>query len=277
MTNALTKEEIIERAKNLRNDSDPTNIRLVVCKFFGDKCCSNTGEGSCEDDANVLECKATYLERIFDKPQEEWTSDWETPITREKKNIEEVIAIGVQCNNCHISDSCPEYRKNHSCSIEWAKKDFSEMTPEQMVDYLIAMQQERVARAQKFELIDGGVPDTNLSLEMDRLSGLIAQKNEMRGARFSLNISGSANSSQGSGLLSQLLGSMGKKGEDKAEAPPVEEQKVISVKSVDTLEFSEEVIEGRPISRKERMKKEEEDRETQEIAAPKSKTKSKKK
>lgn len=95
-----------------------------------------------------------------------------------------------------------------SCAIDWTAP-IEELTPTNIVDYLIKIQAERVNRSQIQEKIDGGVADQNLSSEMDRLTGLIQAKQNLNSVRvnFSASVEGSADGVKaGGGILSQLFG-----------------------------------------------------------------------
>lgn len=244
---AKTREDIIGMAKNLRNDDNPENIRLVVCKFYGDNCCSMSSDPdlSCEKDECVMKCKNEYLSKIFTRPQEKWTPEFDLPVQRPKKKLNDFIEIGMRCNSCYMNDKCPAFEPNNMCGIEWEGEAITD--PKDMIDSLIRMQYKRISRAQMFEEMDGGVPDANLSSEMDRLQGMIESKNNLNLNKLSININAQSQGNQGGGILSQLFGGGGNK---EIPATSVEETPVLDISTLKAPEFNEELIEGKKTVRK---------------------------
>ena len=252
----MDKESIINNAISLKTEEDPLVIRKTVCKFFrgkdgiGSDCDhSSNPDLACGKDECVFECKNSYLKGIFTKPQEFWTPDWELPIQREEtKKISSENVFGLNCNNCYLSDNCFSFKANTMCSIDWGEKDVT-TEPKLMLEELIKIQYKRIRRAEMIEQMDGGVPDQNLSSEMDRLTALVAQKDSLGNSKFSMSIEASgANGGQlGGGILAQLFG----KKEEKIEK--VEEVETIVIPTAEP-EFKEEfVIEKK--SKRERPKK----------------------
>jgi hypothetical protein len=238
-----TTEDIINFAKNLKDDNDVENIRLHVCAFYGDKCCSNSSdpEKSCTKDECVLECKNTYLSKIFSRPMEKWSPEFELPLVREKKKLQDVVEIGLHCDSCYMLDKCPAYIANSMCGIEWSDEAHT-TDPKELIDLLIKIQIKRVSRASTFEEMDGGVPDANLSTEMDRLQGMIQAKNDLNTTKFSLNMSAQTNGKEGGGILAQLFGGMNKEPQLPETTNPIDVHAEIA--------FDEKVIEPEPATRK---------------------------
>lgn len=211
----MDKKSIIENAIFLKTEEDPLVIRKTVCKFFkgiegvGNDCDhSSTPELACGKDECVLDCKDTYLRGIFTKPQEFWTADWELPLQNtEAKKLSSESAFGLNCNNCYLSSNCFSFKANTMCSIDWGENDVA-TEPGLMLEELIKIQYKRIRRAEMIEQLDGGVPDQNLSSEMDRLTALVAQKNSLGDSRFSMSIeaSGKNGGNLGGGILAQLFG-----------------------------------------------------------------------
>lgn len=202
------EKEIIEKAIQLKAEENEDTIRAVVCKFFGENCCDRTADASvsCRDSECLRECKELYLSKIFSRPQVQWDPKWELPIERQPSK--EKAIYGLQCDKCHLSDSCYAFKRNHTCSIDWGEKD-ADLTPKGMLDHLIKLQFTRLARAQQIELVDGGVIDQNLSTEMERYKELATIKADMDMTKFSFKMEAQAPAGGGGGLLSKLFGNMG--------------------------------------------------------------------
>lgn len=202
----MTPEAIKERAAALKDETDLDKVRTVICNFYGDRCCSMSSdvELSCKKDECVQECLKSYCSKIFSRPQEKWTADWDKPIPRETKVSQE---LGLACDSCYLADSCPVYKVNAVCGVDWGEEKVV-LTPESMLDFLIKLQYKRIARAEKIEQVDGGVPDQNLSAEIDRMSLLVEAKQELSTNRLSIRVE--EKSSNGGGLLSKLFGDMSK-------------------------------------------------------------------
>lgn len=186
-------------------DSGEHTIKSVVCDFYKRGKCP-TCVGCLQPHAKLEACKKEYVERIPHRKLEVWDETFYTVEKRIKKRfVEEENVLGLQCNSCYLADNCPEFKELASCSIDWSL-DIGN-TPKDMIGYLIKLQTERVNLARTAELLDGGIPDQNLSNEMDRLAGLVAQQNEMMQDRFSLKIeaSGSSNS-EGGGIIAKMFG-----------------------------------------------------------------------
>ena len=77
-----------------------------------------------------------------------------------------------------MSEKCPLCKPGYECGIDWGSEKPS--TPEAFYEFLVTIQYERVKRASVFEKVDGGVPDQFLSNEMDRLSGYILNRLDLK-------------------------------------------------------------------------------------------------
>lgn len=201
------EETVDKRISLVKETNDVDKLRECLCPFF-----EKGGYEGCDmcrkSEDELLECKAYYLERIRLSPQDLWTEEFDNFIStaRDKVPLEELSGIGMSCNSCYLSKKCPAFKRNYSCGIEWGDK--KPETPAQYLDFLIGIQYERVQRGATIEKIDGGVADAGLSVEIDRLNGLVASKIDMGREKFSINVEarGAAETSSGGGILSRIFG-----------------------------------------------------------------------
>jgi hypothetical protein len=201
-------EETID--SNLRVLGDPEDddaietARNIVCPFYksgGNPDC----QGCNKDDEKVDACKETYIERIKIRPMEVWEPAFDGIEVREKKPLDLTAAMGLRCDMCNLSHACPEFKARATCSVDWSPRtDTSDN--KQMINQLIELQQARINFAQANELMDGGQPDQTLSVEMDRMSGLIAARADLNTSKFNINISGKTSGEKKPGILSQVFG-----------------------------------------------------------------------
>lgn len=196
----------IREALDLTEEEDKyAELKSWVCPFF------KAGEYSpcikCRvEQYDLDQCTEYFLDRIEHFKQDQYTPKFDLPLanTRQRVKLEEIQDIGMTCNSCYMSEKCPSFEKHSACGIDW--DDVPEGNTAK-IDAVIEMQYKRIKRAQTFELIDGGVPDTNLSSEMDRLTGLIAMKDNIGRDRLSVSIEASGGATQaGGGVLAQLFG-----------------------------------------------------------------------
>lgn len=248
------KAEIIERAKKLASESDTNKIKEVVCKFYQrgnhPDCYSPSGCAGCSEPDRILACRDMYLSRIFRNPMEVWTPEFDKVTVREKKKVDVIENIGLACNTCYIADKCPEKQTDAMCSIDFTDGNV-DRTPKSILNKMIGLQQERVNKARVHEELDGGVPDQNLSAEIDRLAGLAQMKQELEADKFSLKIEASSNSKEGSreagGILSRIFGGGQQNNlpaaNDQAALPPAKPMETIDIP------FTEEAV-GEKVKKK---------------------------
>ena len=114
----------------------------------------------------------------------------------------------------------------------------------EFMDFLINVQYERVKRTSVFEKIDGGVPDANLSSEMDRLTDFINTKDAMGREKLSINLEASGPShSSGGGILSKIFGGGGNA--PAVEAKPTRALPTETAEYVEVIEEPEKVKRGK--------------------------------
>lgn len=116
-----------------------------------------------------------------------------------------VPAVTVRrCSTCHVQATCPAYNPAAECAFDIPVEV---KTKEQLLGLLqgtIAMQAQRVAFARFAEELEGGYPDPNLSLEMDRLMRVITSAKAIQDDRDFLTLTVQAHA--GAGVLSRIFG-----------------------------------------------------------------------
>lgn len=234
------KDSIEKRAKLVRDAEDPEELKKHLCPFF-----EKGGHPDCmmcrRTEADLDECRDYYLERITLIPLDIWDESFDKFIVQSRDKIEmsEIVGIGINCDSCYMSDKCPLFKRGFVCGIEWG--DNKPNTPMEYMDFLLNTQYERVKRASVFEKIDGGVPDANLSAEMDRLTDFLNIKDNMGRDRLSINVEASgAAQSGGGGILAKLFGGGG------SSQPAVESKPTIMLPA-EEAEYVEEVKESEKV------------------------------
>lgn len=256
MTQEELQDHIISNVATLKNISRTEDAvddaKSIVCPFYRKG--KNTGCQFCsQPDDLVLECKETYVSRIHVRPMEVWSPAFDEFEVREKKKISATLST-LKCDTCYLKDNCLEYKAMSTCAIDWA--DGVDVTdPKQLIDSVIKLQHERIQVSRAAELNDGGIPDQNLSSEMDRMSGLISMKNDMMMDKFSLKIEGqSQNGGDKKGILSQLFGNMGQP--QQTQLPVIEDAQTIEIIPITAKvpEFDEKVLEPEILTRRGKKK-----------------------
>lgn len=110
-----------------------------------------------------------------------------------------------RCNSCHVAGSCPAAQYDAECAFDIP---IQVKTKEQLLGLMrgiIEMQAQRVAFTRYTEEIEGGYPDSTVSVEMDRLMRVISQAKDIQDDRDFLQISVQAHAK--SGVLSRIFGS----------------------------------------------------------------------
>lgn len=245
------KESIEKRVSIVKETEDYDDLRKHLCPFF-----DKGGHPDClvcrKTEADLDECRDYYLERIALIPMDTWSEEFDKflVLERDKIDLEEVVGIGITCDNCAMYDKCPLYKKGYSCGIKWDNN--RPATPTDFLDFLINTQYDRVRRAAVFEKVEGGVPDALLSGEMDRLRDLVGTKVDMGRDRLSINVEATGAARSGGGILSQLFG-----GGKAIEAPktleiPEKAESMGEVIDYEEIKPIEEVAEKLKVPRKRR-------------------------
>lgn len=253
------KNKIIEKAKQIAETEDLALIRSVVCKFYKEgnhpSCYDPEVCNGCQDDEAVLTCRKKYLARIFKNPLLRWDSSFDAVKIREKRKVDEIQEMGLACNSCYIADKCPQKETDATCSIDWSDS-VRDRTPKSLINKLIDIQTERVARAKLHEELDGGIPDQNLSVEIDRLHSLAEAKANIDSHKFSMKIESTSpeGAKMGGGILQRLFDPQNQQlsqGEDTKALP---EAVVHPVMPTIDVAFTEENT-GTPVKKKTIVKK----------------------
>ena len=227
-------ESIKNRISIVKDFDNYDELRKHLCSFYEGGGCPDCRACS-KKESDLDNCRESFLSRIYDNPVEVWTEAFEAVVVKSRKKIslDEVTGIGINCNNCYMSDKCPLYKADYACGIEWG--DQRPRSSEEYMQFLITYQFERVKRSAVFEKLDGGVPDMGLSSEMDRLSAYIQNLHYLKTDRVSINVEATRSSEgNGGGILAQLFGG-GKQAlpEPKKELPAAEEAVIIEEKPVE--------------------------------------------
>ena len=201
------KDSILERIRLVKESEDRESLIKYLCPFY-----EKGGHPDCIGCKKLMgqleECKKVYLSRIEKYPMDIWDESFDAYEIEKRDNkipMGEADGMGIHCDSCYMFDKCPYYKKGYDCAIAWDSSVPD--TPEEMYDFLLTTQFERVRRAKVFEKIDGGVPDEGLSKEMDRLHSLVEGKANLsrEGLSIRLNATGSVDSG-GEGILSKIFG-----------------------------------------------------------------------
>lgn len=197
------KDELAKRIADVRSAEDSEKLKKGLCPFF-ESGKHPTCLGCLKDDKILDECKEYFLTNAINFDSDVWNDTFGSVVVkgRETKASSEIIGIGVNCNYCYMSEKCPMFKEGYTCAIDWG--DNKPKNSKDFMDWLIDVQYQRVKRASVFEKIDGGVPDANLSAEMDRLRDMLQSKETMGMDRLSINVEASAQ--PGGGILAKLFG-----------------------------------------------------------------------
>jgi hypothetical protein len=207
-------------------------IKEIVCPFY--KGGKHKGCIGCAQRSETLQkCKDEYIEYIPHRPMRVWSPEFYELEVREKVKIN---PIGLNCDTCYLSDKCSQYKARATCSIDWGF-NIEDSSPQKILDKLIELQQERISIARSAELMDGGIPDQNLSNEIDRLTNLLAARADLDTDRFSLKVEGTAKGN-GGGILASLFGGLGgaKNEQQMIEAPITPSIDVTNLKEPEFVE-----------------------------------------
>lgn len=229
-------ESIEKRIKLVRDAETPEDLKKHLCPFF-----EKGGHTDCvtcrRTEEDLDECRDYYLSRIALIPMDLWNPEFDKVLIqgRDKVDLSEIVGVGINCDSCYMSDKCPLFKAGYTCAIKW--DDDRPKTPMEFMDFLINTQYERIKRSSVFEKLDGGVPDANLSGEMDRLTNFLSMKDSLGRDRLSINVEASTQSS-GGGILSKLFGGGG----NSAPAIATEAPKAIEAVDAEVVEETKEKV-----------------------------------
>ena len=224
------------------------NIKLIVCPFY--KGGENPMCRSCHQPNDTLHsCKDSYVSKINIRPMEIWSPEFDSLKVREKKVVDETAFRSLHCDTCAFSKTCPEYEAMSTCAIDWTPG--TDVTkPSEVLEVLIHIQHGRLKRANSVELMDGGIPDQTLSNEMDRMTVLLNMKNEVSMDRFSVTMTGKAQTGDKPSALMSIFGGFANGGnkevapaEKTLELTEATDVSVIDITKAANVEFDETKIE----------------------------------
>lgn len=90
---------------------------------------------------------------------------------RKPKNIYSEKYPKLVCNTCYASQNCPEFKEGYVCAFNKMFKRFDCRNTEDILEAMqgmVNMNMERMQRVAIFEMLDGGMPDGNLTAMIDQ-------------------------------------------------------------------------------------------------------------
>jgi len=124
------------------------------------------------------------------------------------KNVDRISPSGRQllaCDNCALSDKCPEFDPGSECAFDIPIQLRSRDDVSRFLSALLEIQGQRVMFGRFIEQLEGGYPDPNISSEMDRFFKVMQIAKDIEDNRdyLKINVETRANA----GVLSRLFGS----------------------------------------------------------------------
>ena len=101
---------------------------------------------------------------------------------RKPKNIYSKKFPKLMCDTCYAAQNCPEYKAGYVCAYHKMFKRFDSRNPQDIIDAMQSMvnlNMERMQRLAIFEMLDGGMPDGNLSIMIDQNMRLLSNMKAM--------------------------------------------------------------------------------------------------
>lgn len=174
----------------------------------------NRGEEVCNDEAPVLANTEDDTRSLLPglsvslTPSKSFNADG-APITTD------VPALGITsaslriCDTCFVAATCPAFKAGNKCAFKIPVEIRTKEQQKALFTALIEMQTMRVLFARFAEEQNGGYPDPNLSLEMDRL---LAQMDKIKKIESDVSTVKVSIEAQGSsGMLASIFGEQAKK------------------------------------------------------------------
>ena len=90
---------------------------------------------------------------------------------KKPKNIYSEKYPKLVCNTCYASQNCPEFKEGYVCAFNKMFKRFDCRNTEDILEAMqgmVNMNMERMQRVAIFEMLDGGMPDGNLTAMIDQ-------------------------------------------------------------------------------------------------------------
>lgn len=227
----LSREELIEEVKKL-NLLPPPNAEGVAPEIdsLDDEIFADNGLITVRDE------KGKFL-----KGQKK---------VKKPKNIYSDKYPKLVCGTCYASQNCPEFKDGHVCAFNKMFKRFDSRSTEDILEAMqgmVNMNMERMQRVAIFEMLDGGMPDGNLTMMIDQNFRLLSQmsnvarQNEMirqtqtRVVSSDGTVTETTSTQAKPGILEKMfmqnLGKQSKEddGTDLNDLPPVDPDKIVDV------------------------------------------------
>lgn len=172
---------------------------------------SETIESEVSDEPIEIENVETFLlpELLMDREDESGDMGREVGlIIPEDKMSHRNIAM--QCNSCFVADSCPQYKEDSDCTIDWGRLFRGEFTPTDLLQSSVAildLQLMRINRAFHMEKLNQGILDPELTRNLQIYFEMLQTfKKLSERDQPSISITAKGDATKGGGVLSQLLG-----------------------------------------------------------------------
>lgn len=145
-------------------------------------------------------------------------------LVRKPKNIYSDKYPKLACNTCYSAQTCPEFKEGYVCAYNKMFKRFDCRNANDVIEAMqgmVNMNMERMQRVAIFEMLDGGMPDSNLTSMIDQNMRLLMNMQQVMehqqaivkqvrtiGADGSVQETTQVNSNAGSGVLEALMKNM---------------------------------------------------------------------
>jgi hypothetical protein len=114
-----------------------------------------------------------------------------------------------QCNTCFVKDNCPAFKPDNACAFNLPVEVKTKEQLKGLINSLLEIQGQRVAFAKFAEDLNGGYPDPNTGLEMDRFFKMLKTIKELDESKEIMRVTMERGSS--AGVLSSLFGERAQK------------------------------------------------------------------
>jgi hypothetical protein len=114
-----------------------------------------------------------------------------------------------QCNTCFVKDNCPAFKVDNPCAFNLPVEVKTKEQLKGLINSLLEIQGQRVAFAKFAEDLNGGYPDPNTGLEMDRFFKMLKTIKELDESKEVMRVTMERGSS--AGVLSSLFGDRAQK------------------------------------------------------------------
>ncbi len=114
-----------------------------------------------------------------------------------------------QCNTCFVKDNCPAFKPESTCAFNLPVEVKTKDQLKGLINSLLELQGQRVAFAKFAEDLNGGYPDPNVGLEMDRFFKMLKAIKELDESKEMMRVTLERNGS--AGVLSSLFGDRAQK------------------------------------------------------------------